>query len=153
MIVDTHRPSLRIVKHGLTGILAAALAVLSGCGSDDAAPTGGSVVGAVAPASLVSAQRAFELAADPGITVIDVRTPEEFAEGHLAGATMIDFQNPTFADEVAELDRSGRYLVYCRSGNRSAQAVDVMRQLGFGELYDMDGGIIAWTEAGLPLET
>jgi rhodanese-related sulfurtransferase len=153
MSVDRHRSSRRIVHHGLAGALLVALIALSGCGSDDAAPSGSSTAAAAAPATLVSAQKAAELAADPGITVIDVRTPEEFAEGHLAGATMIDFQSPTFADDVAELDRAGRYLVYCRSGNRSGQAVEVMRQLGFGELYDMDGGIVAWTAAGLPLET
>jgi phage shock protein E len=102
---------------------------------------------------LVTPQQAAELATDSDITVIDVRTPEEFAEGHIEGAMMIDFSAPDFADRVAELDPEQEYLVYCRSGNRSGQAVAIMRKLGFDRVFDMEGGTVAYAAAGLPLTT
>ncbi len=83
--------------------------------------------------------------------VLDVRTPEEFAGPHLEGAINLDFYEPTFAAEVAALDPDASYIVYCRSGNRSGQATDLMRDLGFTDVHDVDGGIVAWTEAGLPV--
>lgn len=140
------------------GRVAAALAclALTACGSDAAssttAPSDAPAVESGRPAfGLVSPEQAATLAADSGVTVLDVRTPEEFAEGHLDGAVLVDFSAPTFADEVAELDPSQPYLVYCRSGNRSGQAVAAMQSAGFGQLWDMAGGVTAWSSAGLPL--
>ena len=83
--------------------------------------------------------------------MLDVRTPEEFAEGHLDGAVLVDFYDADFADQLAELDPDVPYLVYCRSGNRSGQTLDVMEQLGFTSAVDVDGGIVAWQDAGLPV--
>lgn len=74
-----------------------------------------------------------------GAVVIDVRTPSEFASGHLEGAINIDVQADDFAQRLSALDPAGRYLVYCRSGNRSAVAVSIMRSLGFGDLTDLGG--------------
>ncbi len=85
-------------------------------------------------------------------TILDVRTPAEFAEGHIAGATVVDWNDPSFSSQVAELDKSKRYLVYCRSGNRSAQAVATMREMGFTDITELHGGVIAWEAAGLLLE-
>jgi rhodanese-related sulfurtransferase len=82
--------------------------------------------------------------------ILDVRTPSEFAAGHLAGAIMIDFNAGNFRAEVDKLDKNKRYLVYCRTDNRSGQAVALMKDLGFKEVYDMTGGITAWTAAGYP---
>ena len=105
-----------------------------------------------APAfGLVSPRQALELSGDADTTVIDVRTPEEFAEGHIEGATMIDFYSETFADEMAALDPDGTYLLYCRSGNRSGQATALMQQLGFEQVYDLEGGVVAYGGQGLPL--
>ena len=70
-------------------------------------------------------------------TVIDVRTPEEYAEGHLDGATLIDIKSSTFDDQLAALDPAGSYVVYCRSGNRSAQAVEKMKAAGFTDVTDL----------------
>jgi rhodanese-related sulfurtransferase len=84
-----------------------------------------------------------------GRTVIDVRTPAETADGTVAGAVNIDFQAPDFRERVAELDRAGSYLVYCRSGNRSAQAAAVMADLGFTDVVD-GGGFGALVAAGAP---
>ena len=72
-----------------------------------------------------------------GATIVDVRTPAEFAEGHLEGAVNIDVQSPDFDQRVSSLDPNGTHLIYCRSGNRSAVAVDRMSALGFGELSDL----------------
>lgn len=73
--------------------------------------------------------------------VIDVRTPAEFAEGHLEGAVNIDWQDASFADTVSELDKDGTYVIYCRSGNRSGQAIDAMTSMGFTDLTN--GGSVA----------
>jgi phage shock protein E len=87
----------------------------------------------------------------PGLVILDVRTPEEFGEGHLDGAIMVDFYQDDFASQIAELDHDQPYLVYCRSGSRSGQTRAIMDELGFTDVADVDGGIIAWTEAGLDL--
>lgn len=91
--------------------------------------------------------------AEANVVVLDVRTPAEFAEGHLANAINIDFQSGNFETDISKLDKGTTYAVYCRSGNRSGQAVKVMAELGFTDLYDMDGGVIDWAAAGKPLYT
>lgn len=90
--------------------------------------------------------------ADPpeGLVVLDVRTPDEFAEARLDGAIMIDFYEDDFATQLAELDPNASYLLYCRSGNRSGQTALLMEELGFTDVADVDGGIVAWNAAGLP---
>ena len=89
--------------------------------------------------------------AEAGVITLDVRTPIEFAEGHIEGARLIDFQSGNFENEIAALDKNATYAVYCRSGNRSGQAVKVMQDAGFTNLFSMDGGVIDWANAGLPL--
>lgn len=101
--------------------------VLGACGGDESTST----------QSPVAAVRA-EGAVDPvEAVVIDVRTPAEFASGHLEGAINIDVQAPDFTEQISRLDPAGRYLVYCRSGNRSAVAVAMMADMGFGDLTDL----------------
>ncbi len=103
--------------------------------------------------STVSATDAAAILEAPpqNLVVLDVRTPEEFAEGHLAGAVLVDFYDADFADQLAALDPEVPYLVYCRSGNRSGQTLSIMEQLGFSSAVDVDGGIVAWAGAGLPI--
>jgi rhodanese-related sulfurtransferase len=88
---------------------------------------------------------------EAGIITLDVRTPGEFNEGHIDGAQLIDFQSGNFENEIASLDKNQTYAIYCRSGNRSGQAVKVMSEAGFTKLYNLDGGVIDWANAGLPL--
>ena len=76
------------------------------------------------------------VALEAGTVIIDVRTPAEFASGHLEGALNIDVQSADFDARISELDPDGAYFVYCRSGNRSGQAIDRMTGLGFGEMTD-----------------
>jgi rhodanese-related sulfurtransferase len=134
---------------------------LAACGGENepqvavAAPVGDTATAgeaATAPAfGLVSPQAALALSDDDDVTVIDVRTAEEYESGHIDGATMIDFYADSFADEIGALDPDGTYLLYCRSGNRSGQTASLMQQLGFEQVYDMDGGVVAFGAQGLPL--
>lgn len=93
------------------------------------------------------------LAATDGVVVIDVRTPAEFATGHLAGAQNIDVESSDFAARIADLDTAATYAVYCRSGNRSATARAAMQDAGFTNVSDLSGGITAWSRAGQPVVT
>lgn len=122
---------------------------VAGAVADDASPNEGA--GALPAVGLVTPVVAADLAVDDRITVIDVRTPEEFAEGYIEGAALIDFYADTFAGEIAALDHDQTYLIYCRSGNRSGQTHALMQELGFDQVYDLDGGINAWSAQGLAL--
>ena len=93
----------------------------------------------------------FQQAVNGGAVVLDVRTPAEFAEGHLANAVNIDVESAGFAAAVAQLDPNSTYAVYCRSGNRSQDAVDQMQAAGLSNVTELDGGIIAWQAQGLPV--
>ena len=110
--------------------------------------------GPTAPSAvqLVDVAKALALVADPSVVVVDVRTPAEFAEGHIRRADLVDFEAPDFASRIAQLDRSITYLVYCHSSNRSGQATTAMAALGFNKVYNLDGGISAWQEAGAPID-
>jgi len=85
--------------------------------------------------------------------IIDVRTPQEFAEGHLEGAVNIDVQSAEFDTIVQQLDPESEYVVYCRSGNRSAAAIERMRALGFTDLVDAGSLQSAASATGLPTVT
>ena len=84
--------------------------------------------------------------------ILDVRTPEEFATGYIAGAVNLDFKSPEFARKLDTQDRTKTYIVYCRSGGRSAKAMTMMKEKGFSRVYNLKGGILFWKEKGLPLQ-
>ncbi len=88
---------------------------------------------------------------EPDVIILDVRTPEEFASGHIEGALNIDFNSGDFANEITQLNPSETYAIYCRSGNRSGQAASIMHKAGFHDVSNLNGGVIDWTNAGLPL--
>lgn len=110
----------------------------------DTLTTGIRTVGATEAQSVID-----EASSD--LMVLDVRTPEEFAEGHLANAVNIDFYAGDFSDQLAALDPETPYVLYCRSGNRSATTAEMMEELGFADVTEVDGGILAWEQAGLPI--
>jgi phage shock protein E len=85
--------------------------------------------------------------------VVDVRTPEEFAAGHLEGAVNVNLQSGDFEGEISELPIDGEYVVYCRSGSRSAQAVEIMTEVGFDDVTDAGGIDRAASATGLPVVT
>ena len=113
--------------------------VLSGCSNSSSS------------VSTVGPEQFQEVATQQGTQVIDVRTPAEFAAGHLQGAVNIDVESPSFAGQVATLDPAGTYAVYCRSGNRSRSATQQMADAGLGTVYELDGGVNAWASAGYPI--
>jgi rhodanese-related sulfurtransferase len=88
---------------------------------------------------------------EPGVIVVDVRTPEEFASGHIEGALNIDFNSGNFANEITRLNPSENYAIYCRSGSRSGQAASIMHKAGFHDVSNLNGGVTDWTNNGLPL--
>lgn len=152
------------ISRGLLAGLTGFSLLMVSCGGDepaggaaDTAPVeaGADATTAISGISTISAVDAAAITDDPpdGLVVLDVRTPEEFAEGHLEGAVLVDFYDADFAEQVAELDPDVPYLVICRSGSRSGQTLGIMEQLGFTSAVDVDGGIIAWAGAGLPLTT
>ena len=87
---------------------------------------------------------------DENFVIIDVRTPEEYADGHIEKAINLDYYSETFADELDQLDKEKTYLIYCRTDQRSGEALDMMAELGFREVYNMLGGIVQWEEVNLP---
>jgi rhodanese-related sulfurtransferase len=78
--------------------------------------------------------------------LLDVRTPSEFNGGHIKGAENIDFTGSDFREKVAKLDREKPVLIYCHSGNRSGKASMILKELGFKEVYDLQGGFSNWNE-------
>lgn len=104
-------------------------------------------------AAKVDAASFLEKVNTAGVVTIDVRTPAEFAEGHLPNAVNIDFQSGNFEDEIRALDKDVTYAVYCRSGSRSKQATAVMADLGFTSIYDLDGGLADLQAAGAQIVT
>ncbi len=158
-------------------LLAATLAVAliaGACGGSPAAPAAEvapAAAEAAAPAEVAAAEAAAEPAAVAMVDtpqalapqayqeqfstagaahqLIDVRTPEEFAAGHIPGAVNIPIDE--LGGRLSELSQAEPVVVYCRSGNRSAQAARILDQAGYSGVYDL-GGVIAWQQAGLPLE-
>lgn len=146
-----HIPIPSSSRRTFLGGLAAAVFV-AGCGGSDAPETSSSADAPTNGIRLVSASEGAEIQSNPpeDLVILDVRTSDEFAEGHLDGAIMIDFYREDFAAQIAELDPDVPYLLYCRSGNRSGRTATIMRDLGFNDVADVYGGIVAWQQANLP---
>jgi phage shock protein E len=87
---------------------------------------------------------AYQSLVEQGFTIIDVRTPEEYDEGHIQGAFNINVKSEGFVTEIEKLSKSDTLLVYCRSGKRSHYAAQVMVSFGFQKIYDLEGGFINW---------
>ena len=120
-----------------------AVFAIAACGSDDSAGTAG--------AYTVTADEAVEMIESGERTIIDVRSPEEFAAGHVVGAVNINVDGADFESRIAELDTEEPYLVYCRSGNRSARAAEQMEAAGIADIADA-GGLADLAAAGAPVE-
>lgn len=138
---------LRALQLALAAIAVVGLVACSGSSAE------GVATDPAASVVLASPVEAQALLADGNVKLLDVRTPEEFAAGHLEGAENVDFYSPDFADRIGALDKGEKYVVYCRSGNRSGKATELMAQTGFTTVTDVDGGIVAWEAADLPTVT
>lgn len=118
----------------ITAVLLAS-ATLTACSSSSAVQT-------------VSPQDWIAQSKNTGVTIVDVRTPAEYAAGHVSGAVNVDVQAADFDQRIAKLDKFGTYVVYCHSGNRSKQATDAMVTAGFTHVYNLQGGIADLQTAG-----
>ncbi len=91
-----------------------------------------------------------KLAAKKNAILLDVRTREEYANGHLQNGTLMDITDANFAADLGKLDKSKPVFVYCAAGGRSSKAMKTMQAMGFKEVYNMVGGFSAWQASGLP---
>ena len=87
---------------------------------------------------------------EQGAIVLDVRTKDEYNNGHISGSINIDIHSNVFKENVDKLDKERSYVVCCASGGRSAKATQVMLGMGFGDVHNMIGGMIDWEKEGLP---
>lgn len=139
-----------------TALLVPALAGCSSSTASTAASSSAAVAGPSAPAAAAAVANGSHLGPQdfqsamtaPNTVVLDVRTPSEFNAGHLPNATNINVEGGDFAQQIANLDKSKAYAIYCHSGRRSGIAIDQMIDAGFGNVYDLEGGIAAWQSAG-----
>ena len=88
---------------------------------------------------------------DNNFVILDVRTPAEFASGHIAGAMLLDYYGKGFTESFAKLDKTKTYLIYCRSGNRSDKTLDLASKYGFTKMYHIGRGVRDWLSNGYPL--
>lgn len=86
------------------------------------------------------------------VTVIDVRTPAEFADGHIPGAQNINIGDSMFSEKIRALPPNAIYVVNCQSGGRSSRACTLMQEFGLADAMNLEGGFTAWKKAGLPVE-
>ncbi len=93
-----------------------------------------------------------EVAQNNEAIILDVRTPEEFSEGHISGALNTDFLNENFQKEIENLDKNKTYILYCKSGIRQEKAGIKMKELGFENIYLLDGGFVAWDQQSKAIE-
>ncbi len=87
---------------------------------------------------------------NPNFVILDVRTPEEFLGDYIENAVNLDYYSDIFRNDLEKLDKNKTYLIYCRSGSRSENALNIMKELDFREVYNMLGGIIKWKSEELP---
>ena len=128
-------------KQALGAALLAVLALTATACSGEAGPNATSSVSVNTPAA--------EHAVEKGAAIIDVRTPEEYAAGHLKGAVNIDVEQADFTQRVAKLPTDKTYVVYCHSGNRATTASELMKKEGFEHVIN-GGGYEALLMTGLP---
>ena len=119
-------------------ILGLGFCVSTGCKSDSQQKINGDTT--VQLQKLISAQDAHAEISRQDITFIDIRTPEEIAEGKITGAKEINFYDSDFKSQINQLDKSSEYVIYCRSGGRSGKAYKIMKALGFEQVRDLKGG-------------
>ena len=105
------------------------LLVLGGCSADSY--------------QTISSEKALEIMEGSKVQVIDVRSPEEFATGHIPNATLIPLEK--LEEMQSELDKNNKYILVCRSGNRSATASTLLKEKGFKEIYNLSNGMNGWT--------
>lgn len=89
---------------------------------------------------------------NPDFVVLDVRTPEDYDEGHIENAYLLNIKSKDFEDELKKMDKNKKYFVYCRTGRKSRKAVELMEKSGYKEAHGITGGIEKWKSRRLPVE-
>jgi len=135
---------------GLLGTLALALLLLVACGGGETAAPAVEAPDAASLPDTVDAATVHALQDSPDIFLLDVREPDEYAAGHIPGVTLIPMGE--VASRMSELPTDTEIIVTCRTGNRSGQVADFLREQGFTNVHNMEGGIVAWQEAGYTVE-
>ncbi|GIV42224.1 MAG: sulfurtransferase [Vicingaceae bacterium] len=100
----------------------------------------------------VSAQDFYKKMKDKDVVVVDVRTPMETKQGKIPGALEIDFYADDFKEQINRLDKNKTVMVYCRSGGRSAKAAEIMKEMGFKKIVNLENGFMEWQKQNLPVE-
>ena len=144
------------MKTQLTALLAMSVLPLSAQEPKPAAPPAAEAAKTtVKHTDAAAAKKLIDDAAakkDGKLVVLDVRTPDEYKEGHIAGAVNVDFLGKDFAEQLAKLDKEKTYVVHCRSGGRSTKSLETFQKLGFKTIVHLDNGFGSWQKAGLPVE-
>jgi len=154
---------MKLQKMAGSLILGAMISFNTACSNANPEKAPEKEAGSVATASEVPQQAAPKVAVldapqfaekikENGVQLVDVRTAGEVASGKIANAVNIDFNSVEFEAIAAKLDPAKPVAVYCKVGGRSSRAVKVFQELGFTEIYELDGGVIAWNASRLPLE-
>ncbi|MBP6470639.1 MAG: rhodanese-like domain-containing protein [Chloroflexi bacterium] len=140
----------------MIGLVLVLVLALSACGgSSTAAPEVAAPVAAAADGALnlpdtVDAQTVYDIKDRADVVVFDVREQDEYDAGHIPGVTLIPLGE--VPNRLSEIPKDKTVIMTCRSGNRSGQAADFLRQNGYTNVHNMEGGIVAWQQAGLPVE-
>ena len=141
---------MKAIAFSLLLAMAFSLVLLTACGGGEtAAPAVEEIDLATLPDS-VDVDTVEAIRQNPGVYLLDVREPDEYAAGHIPGITLIPMGE--VAARLAELPRDKEIIVTCRTGNRSGQVADLLREQGFSNVHNMTGGIVAWQEAGYAVE-
>ena len=124
------------MKHSIFALLSCLFGAMGSCGAADF--------------TSITPQEFQKVIADTTVQVVDARTADEYAEGHIARATNIDVLQADFAEKAAALDVKRTVAVYCRSGRRSKKAARILADKGY-RVVELDKGFIGWSEAQLPI--
>lgn len=152
MGVDIVRIALLMPTRQMLAVLMAAFIVLTGVAGCSTAAQPAAVAAAAQPsinARIAPSEYQESFAANVDHILIDVRTPAEFSSGHIPGAINISVE--TLEQRLSEVSGDVPVVVYCRSGNRSAQAARILANAGYAQIYDL-GGIVDWAAQGYPIE-
>lgn len=134
-------------------LLAACNAESTSSGNQPANAVTMAEIGQAVPVQTIDSHLAKNLLKQqPAIIILDVRTPEEFAAGHVSNAQLLNIYDRNFKANLQALDKSKPYLVYCAVGGRSNQAVQTMEQMGFKQVYNASEGFDALIKAGISVE-
>ena len=141
---------MKTIRFPLLLTVGLSLALLAACGGGETAAPAVEEIDLTTLPDNVDVDTVEAVRQNPGVYLLDVREPNEYAAGHIPGITLIPMGE--VAARLSELPRDKEIIVTCRTGNRSSQVADLLREQGFTNVHNMTGGIVAWEEAGYAVE-